>query len=303
MSLREENPAADQAGPWLASLPVELDVQRRLLTRLVGFCDATALVTSLSVGCSLGRGVADALSDVDAALGVDAARGAPGTTRVMAVEHALVAAWPADSVVGLLRERIGAPDRLVRRVLVQLRDGAQLDLALMAETEVRRGAAAPDFVSLYRAPGRGEGPDSPSSPEIARFPPAGEVTAEQVHAWAFHGWWALGDAVKHLQRSSPWEAHQSLHEARDRIWALWAAAHGAPYPWHGLSQVLDQDPHGVPPGIEGTVAGLDRTDLRRAVRGAAQVLQEVSDAAARRYGADLPTDLGDHVVDRLHGSS
>ena len=212
------------------------------------------------MGCSLGRGAADALSDVDTALGVDAARGAPGTDRVMAVEHALVAALPVDSVVGLLRERIGAPDRLVRRVLVQLRDGAQLDLALMAETEVRRGPAAPDFVSLYRATVRDEAADPPSSPEIARFPPADAVTAEQVYAWTFHGWWALGDALKHLQRHSPWEAHESLHAARGRIWALWAAAHGAPYPWHGLSQVLDQDPHDVPPGIEGTVAGLAETD-------------------------------------------
>ena len=29
-------------------------------------------MTSLQVGCSLGRGAADALSDIDAALGVDA---------------------------------------------------------------------------------------------------------------------------------------------------------------------------------------------------------------------------------------
>ncbi|HET6193028.1 MAG TPA: hypothetical protein VFE59_39200, partial [Trebonia sp.] len=100
-------------------------------------------------------------------------------------------------------------------------------------------------------------------------------------------------------RGSLWEADSRLHEARHRIWALWAAAHGALYPWHGLSQVLDHDPGNLPPGIESTVAGLAAEDLRRAVRASAEVLVTASEAAARRHPADLPTAMAAYVTRAL----
>ena len=94
----------------------------------------------------------------------------------------------------------------------------------------------------------------------AREPPAAyAVTGEQVREWAFLGWCALIDADKYLRRGSLWEAHSRLHEARHRIWALWAAAQGAMYPWHGLSQVLDHDP--------GEPAARHRVHRRRPRRG------------------------------------
>ena len=67
---------------WLAALPDELAAQRRVMAGLVDRCAAWPLVTSLLVGCSLGRGAADALSDIDAALGVDTERGEAGAERV-----------------------------------------------------------------------------------------------------------------------------------------------------------------------------------------------------------------------------
>lgn len=88
----------------------------------------------------------------------------------------------------------------------------------------------------------------------------------------------------------------SLHECRSHIWALWAAATGALYPWHGLSQVLDRDPHDLPPGIRATVAGLDHNDLRQAARASAAVRSRVSDLAATAHGAELPTSLADFVT-------
>jgi predicted nucleotidyltransferase len=284
---------------WLAALPVELDRQRRLLDRLVDLCQTTPLVTSLSVGCSLGRGAADALSDVDAALGVDAE---PGVEQVSAVEQAVVDALPGHgTVVDVLRHRVGPPDRFIRRVFAQFHDGLQLDLAVLAESEVRRGRAAPDFVSLYRSPT----PTGTATAVIADgpaaggFPSADEVTADQVREWAFLGWCALADTGKYLHRGSPWEAHNRLHEARHHIWALWAAATGALHPWHGLTQVLDHDPRDLPPGIETTVTGLDPQDLRRAARAAADVLTHVSELAATRHHTRPPTALGQHVTARL----
>jgi hypothetical protein len=128
---------------------------------------------------------------------------------------------------------------------------------------------------------------------------ADAVTGEQVREWAFLGWCALIDTGKYLRRGSLWEAHSRLHEARHHIWALWAAAHGALYPWHGLSQVLDHDPGNLPPGIESTVAGLDAADLRRAARASTGVLAAASQAAARRCPADLPAAMAAYVTRAL----
>ncbi len=286
---------------WLASLPAELAAQRRIMAALVEFCEATPTATSLTVGCSLGRGAGDALSDIDAALGVAAERGEAGAEPVLAMEAAVAALLPAlGPLVDVLRHRIGTSDQFARRIFAQFADGTQLDLAVIAEAEVRRGDAAPDFVSLYEAASQPEaGRPARHTPTASAVRSASAVTGEQVREWAFLGWCALIDADKYLRRGSLWEAHNRLHEARDRIWALWAAAVGAIYPWHGLSQVLDHDPRNLPPGIESTVAGLDRSDLRRAARASAAVLTQVSATAAQRCPAELPSAMAGYVTRAL----
>ena len=133
-----------------------------------------------------------------------------------------------------------------------------------------------------------------SAEEVA-MPSAYEVTADQVRAWTFLGWRSLLDADKYLRRSSPWEAHNRLHDARQHIWALWATARRTAYPQHGLSQVLDQDPPTLPQGIEATVCGLDLEDLRATVLATAAVLHDVSTAAAQRCAATLPTELAAYI--------
>jgi hypothetical protein len=288
---------ADRGVAWLESLPGELAGQRRVLAGLLEYAVAAPAVTSLNVGCSLGRGAGDALSDIDAALGVAAERGAAGAGQVRSAEAGVVAELPRlGSVVDVLQHSVGRGDRFVRRVFAQFADGPQLDLAVVAEAEIRRGDAAPDFVALYQADGAlteavlAAGRDNPS---------ALTATGEQVREWAFFGWCALIDLVKYLRRGSRWEAHARLGEARDQIWALWAAATGALYPWHGLSQVLDEDPDHLPPGIEATVADLDPVALLAAARASATILSQVSAAAAERYPTDLPTAMAAYVTERL----
>jgi hypothetical protein len=285
---------------WLAALPDELAAQRRVMAGLVDRCEAWPLATSLLVGCSLGRGAADALSDIDAALGVAAERGQAGAERVETVEALVVGALPElGQLVDVLRHRTGPADQFARRIFAQFADGTQLDLAVVAEAEIkvrRTGGGAPDFIPLYQAsaqvPAGGSAPDGEALAAYA-------VTGDQVREWAFLGWCALIDTDKYLLRGSLWEAHSRLNEARDRIWALWAAAQGAMYPWHGLSQVLDHDPGNLPPGIESTVAGLDATDLRRAARASTATLTAVSAAASRRHPADLPEAMGAYVTRAL----
>ena len=293
--MSSEGPDAGMA--WVDSLPAELASQRRVLAGLLAFAERTPRVTSLNVGCSLGRGAGDALSDIDAALGIAAARGRAGAAGVLSVEAAVVAELPKlGQVVDVLRHPISRGDRFARRVFAQFTDGAQLDLAVVAEAEIRRGDAAPDFLALYQA-------DGALTPEVLA---AGQenrsalvATSEQIREWTFLGWCALIDLAKYLRRGSLWEAQARLQEARDHLWALWAAATGAIYPWHGLSQVLDQDPDHLPPGIEATVATLDPAALLAAARASATILTQVSAAAAERYPTDLPTDMAAYVSEAL----
>ena len=291
---------------WLASLPPELAAQRQVMAGLLEFCVETPTATSLVVGCSIGRGAADELSDIDGALGIAAPRGQAGATQVREMEAAVVALLPGfGPVVDVLRHQVGRADQFGRRIFAQFADRTQLDLVVIAQPEVRRGSAAPDFVTLYDIPGEPIEGGAAASDARAGYqaPPADQVTAEQVREWAFHGWCALIDLDKYLRRGSLWEAHYRLNEARDQIWALWAAATGAIYPWHGLSQVLDNDPDRLPPGIEETVAGLDSVDLRRAATASATVLTHASVAAAQRHPAELPTAMARYVTDVLSRAS
>jgi hypothetical protein len=266
---------------WLAALPNELAAQRRVMARLLDFCESAPLVTSFSVGCSLGRGAADAFSDIDAAIGV-----AGGTEAVAG--HVAAVLPDLGPLVDVLRHESGRGDT-IRRIFAQFADRTQLDLAIVPEAGIRLDER-PDFVALYLVadPPGGQDPHS-----------AYAVTGQQVREWAFVGWTGLLDIDKYLRRGSLWEAHDRLHQVRQRIWMLWAAANGALYPWHGLSQVLDNDPRHVPPGITDTVAVLDAADLGRAARASAQVLAAVSHAAARRHPADLPEALAGYVAGQL----
>lgn len=288
---------------WLAELPPELDRQRRAMTGLAEFCEATPWAVSLAVGCSLGRGAADALSDIDAALGIDAEPGEAGAATVRSAEAALVAALPGlGPVVDVLRHRYGPADRYIRRVFAQFADGTQIDLTVFSDEEIQRGIRTqPDWVLLYGSARPHDGGTPPVGGESAAgdLAAAYAVTGEQVREWAFLGWCALIDMDKYLRRGSLWEAHARLHDARDRIWALWAAATGALHPWHGLSQVLDNDPALLPPAIESTVAVLDAADLRRAARASAAVLAEAAAVAAGRIPADLPAAMAAYVTSVL----
>jgi hypothetical protein len=280
---------------WIDALPSELTSHGHALSGLLAHCEATPAILSLSVGCSVGRGAADELSDLDLAVGVLALRGLQGAVPVRAVEQGIVDFLPQlGSLIDTLRRETAGEEFFVRTVFAQYDEGLQLDLAVVADSEVRTGEAAPDFVELYRAA---------EQTDPNRHPPALHATNDQLSEWVFLGWRALLDADKYLRRRSLWEAHARLHQARDNIWRLWAAGHGALYPWHGLSQVLDHDSEMLPPGIQGTVAGLDHDELRRALLATADVLERATEAAEVSAGVSVRSPIAGYARRRLAAST
>jgi predicted nucleotidyltransferase len=265
---------------WIDALDDGLAGQRRILRRLLEFCESHDEARWLAVSCSLARGAADRWSDVDAGLGVRA-----GTGAELAGELPDFLAQDAE-ITAVLRHVFGSAEKAVLRSFVQFADGTQLDLVLVDAAS--RPGRAPDEIVLADKDGRLAEPFVPS---------VDVVTPEQIHEWAFLGWTALADAAKYLRRGSFWEAHHRLHEVRERIWALWAAAKGARYPGFGLSQVLDRDPADLPRGIEDTVADLDPLRLRAALLASVAVLEETSRDAAARFGAELPAAMAEYVSD------
>ncbi len=63
--------------------------------------------------------------------------------------------------------------------------------------------------------------------------------------------------------------------------------------------MLDNPVAGLPPGIEGAVAGLDPGELRRAALACADLLDATAPLAAVTVGACLPLALAGYVRRRL----
>jgi hypothetical protein len=261
---------------WLAGLPAELWAQRRIMGRLLDLCLEQPGARVFLVGCSIGRGAADELSDVDCFIGSK-------PENVDEVIGAIRATLPdlGEFVDALTHDYKG-----LTRIVAQYSGCVQLDLVV---APAHRGRA-PDEVILYD-------PDGLMTTD--RVVGADVVTADNVSEWAFLGWEALANAAKYLRRGSLWEAHARLNDARDRIWALWAAARKARYPVFGLSQVLDRDSGDLPDGIESTVAGLDVAALSAAAVASATVLGQVSALAAQVHGGTLPDAFARHVTAML----
>ena len=249
------------AGEWLSALPPALDKHRAILRGLLSESDQDPRIRLLLVGCSIGRGAADALSDIDAYLGVE-----PGVTPDALGVEALV--HRLGDVVDLYHQAMpGADGPPNRRTFVQFRSGVQLDM-VVGEAPERRGRR-PDWVVLHDPDGRIADDAEPRSASQA-----------QLREWAYSGWERLSACAKYIARGSSWEALEALHSARREAWRLWAIAQRVPDPEYGLTAVLDSSSASLPPGIDATVAGLDGHDLLQAASACADLLETLWPAAA-----------------------
>ena len=218
------------------------------MLQLFDAVEADERFRALEVGCSLGRGNADELSDVDVGLWIDDA----------AWESALGALEPLLRTFGSVVDVAGFDAPWGRWFFAQYADGGQLDVA------AQRVSAA-----------KGHTVDS-----VVLFDPDGILRDAQVREvrhredeWAFLTWFALGNVPKYLARGSLWEALAALEEARSEFLRLYAAKIGAPNPQFGVTSIFDTPGGDVPRELSDTYARADVNDIRRAAHALAALLE------------------------------
>ena len=127
--------------------------------------------------------------------------------------------------------------------------------------------------------------------------------AEEVRVWACQAWEALANVGKYVRRSSYWEAHGQLDEARANMFRLWALAEHVPQARYGLTALVDAGAR-MPPGIDKSIAGASVGDLLSAARYLADVLIRLQHRLSSNEGFELPVGLGAFVAaDLAHAQS
>jgi hypothetical protein len=265
---------------WVRRLGADLDGQRAILERLLRLCESDDRVAWLVIGCSLARGAADRLSDLDLAMGVSEG----DFEDVTAAVHRAVDRM--GDLVESYQHQLPGLTTAHRRIFAQFADGCQVDLVVFPASVP--GGSVPDVVVLYD-PGD----------LLVTSGERGQATPEQVREWAFRGWCALADLAKYLRRRSPWEALDRLHEARGQLWQLWAVARGVPQPQYGLTSILDFSSGPLPAGMDATVADLDPARLLGAARRLAALLGEIGDHLPEEHRAVLPAAMARYITAEL----
>lgn len=271
---------------WLRDLPAELALQREAMRGLLREAARDPRIRVLIVGCSIGRGNADELSDIDALYGVPAA----DWEDVVRDSAALVRR--IGDLVDLYQEIITPPDpgaTPYQHTFAQYANGVQFDLVVAHLRE--HWTPRPDWVVLYDPEARIGGEATSTS-----------ASEQQIRSWMYAALVKLASCAKYLTRGSLWEAKLQLDAARTEVWRLWAVAERIADPQYGLTAVLDAPDAPMPARIEDTVAGLDRRALRAAAIACAEIVVWIWPRAistANTGNVAMPP-LADWVLRRLH---
>ena len=238
----------------------------------------------LEVGCSLGAGGGDELSDIDAGVGYDHIH--PDDLHDAARVFARRVGTPIDFVVHRMD---GWPDG-VCRLAAEYPGAMQLDLVFMPAA-TRRGLPDRSFAVIDK--------DRRLTTDVmpqARRPPS----VETAHEWVVLGWWAIATADKYVRRGSLFEAVHAIDEARGHALRLWAAGHDVPYASYGLTSLLNFPPFELPDDLAATYAVPDDTEaVAGANRAAAALLDRASTAASAVLGGDVGSPLSQVMRLRL----
>ena len=268
----------------LAFLRSRLPRHAALLDSMTAAVAADERWRFLELGCSLGVGGGDELSDIDAGIGYDgiAVSDLYDATRAFATHIDS----PTDLVV---HRREGWRDD-VCRVAAEYRNGLQLDLVFMPAAD--RSGLPDRSIAVVDKDGRLTVTITPP----VRLPPSPEVARQ----WVVLGWWAIATTDKYVRRHSLFEAVQAIDEARTHALRLWAAGRHVPYAAYGLTSLLDFPPFELPGGLAATYAVPNDLDaVAAANRAAAELLDNASASASAALGTDLASPLSAVVRNRL----
>src|SRR5688500_2202207 len=240
----------------MRSLPTELAPHREVMLGFMREAERDPNIRLLVVGCSIGRGAADELSDVDAMYAVT------DTAWREAIGESAAAVRRVGDVIDMHQQIIEPPDRTLpayQHTFAQYASGVQIDLVVAVARD--RHVPRPDWVVLYD-------PDE----RVAGEAKSSTATETQVRQWMHIALVHLSSCAKYLTRGSLWEANAQLDAARSELWRLWAVAERIADPQYGLTAVLDAPDAPMPDNIEATVAGLDRRALRSAAMACGELL-------------------------------
>lgn len=270
---------------WLAELAGSLPGHGRLIAELASAVGADDRLRWFQVGCSLGAGRGDQLSDVDCAIGYLVPLAEPDLDEL---GRSLVTSVGVATDV-LVHTMEGFPPG-TRRFGVEYDDDVQLDLVMLSST-LTEGLRDGEIAIVDKD-------GALAHPAASRLygPPDERVSRE----WALMGWWFVSDLAKYLRRGSLFEAADRIERIRGLALNLFAAAQGVPYPLFGLTSLLDYEPFRLPDGLANAYAHPgDRASVEAAGAVVVALLGECSGQAAAQLGHDLSTPWEDSTRARL----
>ena len=271
----EVTPSSSSAA-WSVALRDALPAHAAVVDALAAAVERDDRWRSMLVGCSLGAGRGDDLSDIDAGVSHDGALS--GDELVAAgLELATLVGPPRD----LLAHRMEGwpPDSC--RIAAEYEHGVQLDLALFPAPWRR---SRPTEVAIVDKDG------DLADLVVVAADVADHRRRAQAREWTMLGWWAVSAAAKYIARRSTFEAAMAIDAARGHALGLAALAQDAPDPRHGLVSILDDADGRLPDGLAATYGRPDHADeIRRAGVAVADLLAASVGAVEQRFALDLDT--------------
>lgn len=286
-NLRPPATPASVGRAWLDAMPSAAARQRAVIHALLDEVVAEPGLHWLELGCSLARGEGDELSDIDCAVGVAQER----WPAVLNDGHRLIhrLGTPVDQT----RERLpGRGDDHAWHFVALYPDGVELSMVLRPVSW--RPGLPPRSVALF---------DRTGTLATAWSPPNASADGDEARQWAAAGWLAIADLAKYLDRGSLWEALQRLEQARDRVWRLWALAHGVLYPGYGLTSVLDVPGTPLPDRIAETVGVLNAAALATCGEVVTDLLADATARAAAVVAFQAPDGFRQWATARLSAAA
>jgi hypothetical protein len=269
---------------WLESLSPSLAPQRVVLESFLATAARDERIRVVVVGCSLGRNVGDALSDVDALIGVR-----PEAWKSVIADSRQ---WVSDAGPVIDMHQMTLPGsagsaRDHQHTYAQYASGVELDLSVSPVGDDWRRRA--DWIVLYD-------PDSRVPSEVTPL----TQTADDIRRWGYGALTRLNAVVKYVSRGALWEALTCLELARADTWRVWAVAEQVADAQYGVTAVFDDPREPIPPAMARTVASLDARSLAAGARACCEVVIEAWPDAMRAVGAPQKVPpLAEYVRRRL----